>query len=223
MTFLQIVDDALERLNLPTTASSDARTRIKRFVNEGYKLLLADNGMSRARDTTATITQVAGTAEYTVTASKIRSIRDVTNNVRLTEVTLSALRSLDPGDTSEGNPTHYAVRQTSATTVKVRFWPIPTSTDNLSCDIVGAVTDLSADADVPVFASEFHPILSVYARMAEYEKMDDTRYDRARQEYIALARQLRFYLRKSDTLSIAQGAMPRGYWSQLGPDYPERQ
>jgi hypothetical protein len=223
MTFLQLQDDTLERLNLPTAASSDARTRIKRYINEGYRLLLADNGMARARDTTATITQVAGTAEYTVTASKIRGIRDVTNNVRLTEVTLSALRSLDPGDTSDGNPTHYAVRQTSATTVKVRLWPIPTSTDNLSCDVVSAVTDLAADADVPVFASEFHPVLGVYARMAEYEKMDDTRRADARREYIDLVRQLRFYLRKSDSLSIAQGAMPRGYSSQLGPDFPERQ
>jgi hypothetical protein len=223
MTFLQIVNDALERLNLPTAASSDARTRVMRYVNEGYRLLLADNGMSRARDTTASITQVVGTAEYTVTASKIRAIRDVTNNVRLTEVTLSALRSLDPGDTSTGNPTHYAVRQTSATTVKVRLWPIPTSTDALSCDIVSAVTDLSADGDIPVFASEFHPVLSVYARMCEYEKMDDTRRADARREYIDLVRQLRFYLRKSDTLSIAQGTRPRGYASQLGPDFPERQ
>jgi hypothetical protein len=223
MTFLQLQDDTLERLNLPTAASSDSRTRIKRYINEGYRLLLADNGMARARDTTATITQVVGTAEYTVTASKVRTIRDVTNNVRLTEVTLSALRSLDPGDNSSGNPTHYAVRQTSATTVKVRLWPIPSSTDALSCDIVSAVTDLSADADVPVFASEFHPILGVYARMSEYERMDDTRRADARREYIDLVRQLRFYLRKSDSLSIAQGAMPRGYASQLGPDFPERQ
>lgn len=222
MTFLQIQDDALERLNLPTTSSSDARTRIKRYINEGYKLLLADNGMARARDNTTTIDLVAGTAEYTVTASKIRFIRDTTNDVRLTEVSLSALRSLDPGDDSTGDPTHYAVRQTSASTVKVRFYPIPDDTNTLNVDIVSAVTDLSADGDTPVFATEFHSILSVYARMCEYEKMDDTRYDRARREYIDLARQLRFYLRKSDTLSVTQGQR-RGYASTLGPSFPERQ
>lgn len=222
MTFLQIQDDALERLNLTTAASSTARTRIKRYVNEGYRALLADNGMARARDATTTITLVAGTAEYTVTASKIRAIRDTTNDVRLTEVSLSALRSLDPGDTSTGNPTHYAVRLTSASTVKVRVWPIPASANTLDVDIVSAVTDLSADGDVPVFASEFHHILSVYARMCEYEKMDDTRYDRARREYIDLVRQLRFYLRKSDTMATTQGQV-RGYSSTLGPNFPERQ
>lgn len=223
MTFLQIVNDALERLNLPSDASSTARTRIMRFVNEGYRILLADTGMTRARDTTTTITQVVGTAEYTVTASKIRFIRDTVNAYKLEEVSLSALRSLDPGDDSSGNPTHYAVRQTSATTVKVRFWPIPSSTDTLDVDVVAAVTDLSADADVPVFASEFHPILSLYARMCEYEKTDDTRYTLASREYSTLVRQLRFYLRKSDTRAVTQNGRPRGYWSQLGPNFPERQ
>ena len=223
MTFKNIVDDALERLNLPTTASSDARTRVMRFVNEGYRFLLAESGMSRARDTTTTITQVVGTAEYTVTASKIRFIRDTVNAYKLEEVSLSALRSLDPGDDSTGNPTHYAVRQTSATTVKVRLWPIPVSTDALDVDIVSAVTDLAADGDIPVFASEFHPILSLYARMCEYEKADDTRYQLAAREYATLVRQLRFYLRKSDTRAVTQGGLPRGYWSQLGPTFPERQ
>lgn len=222
-TFLQLQDDALERLNLPTTVSSEARTRVKRYINEGYKLLLADNGMARARDTTTTISVLTGTAEYTVTASKIRSIRDTSNDTLLEEVSLSALRSLDPGNDSDGNPTHYAVRQVGASTLKVRLWPIPSEDVTLDCDIVSAVTALSADGDIPVFPEEFHSILSVYARMAEYEKMDDTRYDRAAREYVALTRQLRFYLRKSDSQHLAQGTLPRGYVSSLGPSFPDRQ
>lgn len=222
-TFLQLQDDALERLNLPTTASSDPRTRIKRYINEGYRLLLADVGMARARDTTTTISVIAGTAEYTVTASKLRAIRDTTNDVRLMEVSLSALRSLDPGDESDGNPTHYAVRQFGASTLKVRLWPIPSETVTLSCDIVAAVTALSADGDIPVFPEEFHSLLSTYARMCEYEKMDDTRYDRAAREYVSLTRQLRFYLRKSDTQHLTQSGHPRGYSSSLGPSFPDRQ
>jgi hypothetical protein len=222
-TFLQLQDDALERLNLPTASSSDSRTRIKRFINEGYKLLLADVGMSRARDTTATISVTAATAEYTVTASKIRAIRDTTNDTRLTEVSLSALRSMDPGDDSDGNPTHYAVRQVGATTLKVRLWPIPSENVTLSCDVVAAVTALSADGDIPVFPEEYHSILSVYARMCEYEKMDDTRYQMATREYTALVRSLRYYLRKSDTQHLTQSGGPRGYTSSLGPDFPDRQ
>jgi hypothetical protein len=223
LTFLEIQNDALEALNLPLDASSQSRTRIKRKINEGYRLLLADVGMSRARDTTASISVTAATAEYTVTASKIRAIRDTANDTRLTEVSLSALRAMDPGDDSDGNPTHYAVRQVGASTLKVRLWPIPSENVTLSCDIVAAVTALSADGDIPVFPEEFHSILSVYARMSEYEKTDDTRQQVASREYVSLVRQLRYYLRKSDTQHLTQSGGPRGYTSSLGPDFPERQ
>jgi hypothetical protein len=222
-TFLQLQDDTLERLNLPTVASSDARTRIKRYLNEAYRLLLADVGMSRARDTTTTISVTTPTAEYTVTASKIRQIRDVTNDMLLSEVSLSALRAMDPGDDSTGNPTHYAVRQVGASTLKVRLWPIPSENVTLSCDIVAAVTALNADGDIPVFPEEFHSVLGVYARMSEYEKTDDTRYQMAAREYTALVRSLRYYLRKSDTQHLTQSGRPRGYSSSLGPSFPDRQ
>ena len=34
-----------------------------------------------------------------------------------------------------------------------------------------------------IFAAEFHPCLSTYARLCEYEKMDDTRYKEAAFEH----------------------------------------
>jgi len=222
VTFLQLQDDALERLNLPTAVSSDARTRIKRYINEGYRLLLADIGMGRARDSTAQISVVAGTEEYTVTAMQIRAIRDTTNDLLLQEVSLVDLRGFDPGDDETGTPTHYAVRKAGATTLLVRLYPSPSANNTLDCDIVAAVTALSNDADVPVIPEDFHSILSVYARLCEYEKMDDTRYQLASKEYIAQARQLRFALRKSDSRHVTVGRR-RGYASQLGPNYPEHQ
>jgi hypothetical protein len=224
LTFAQLQDDALEALNLPSDVSSTARTRIKRKINEGYRLLLADVGMGRYRDSTTTIVTVVGTAEYTVTASKIHYVRDVTNNTRLTETSLGDLRTLDPGDTSTGNPLYYAIRKyVTPTTMTVRLWPIPSEIVTLQVDITAAITDLSADADLPVFAAEFHPILSIYARMCEYEKMDDTRLDHTRREYIDWLKQLRYFVRKSGTRATMQGPGLRGYVSQLGPDFPERQ
>jgi hypothetical protein len=114
-TYLQLQDDALEALNLPLDASSSARDRIKRKLNEGYRLLLADTGMSRARHATTTIVTVAGTAAYTVTASKIRFIRDTANDTRLDEVGLSQILAKDPGNDSDGNPILYAISQTTPT------------------------------------------------------------------------------------------------------------
>lgn len=222
-TFLQLQDAVLSDLNLTTASASSERTRVSRYLNEGYRTLLADPSLGRIRDSTTTISALAGTAEYTVTASKILYIRDATNDLRLTEVSLGDLRTLDPGNDSTGNPTHYAIRKTSATTLGVRLWPIPSENVTLDVDILAAITDLSANGDVPVFASEFHHILETYARMREYEKMDDTRYTSAAREYTALVRQLRHYLRTSPTRATVQGGRPRGYASSLGPSFPDRQ
>lgn len=223
-TFLELQDDTLERLNLPTDVSSSARTRIKRYINEGYRILMADVGMSRARHSTTTITTVAGTAEYTVTASKIRFMRDTANDMRMDEVALAEIRAMDPGNDSTGNPTCYAVvKYLTPTTMTVRLWPIPSAELTIDVDIVAPVTALSADGDLPVFAAEFHHALSTYARASEYEKMDDTRYRDTMREYVNIVRQLRHYLRKSDTRAVMQGGSARGYHSSLGPTFPDRQ
>ena len=223
-TFLQLQDDALERLNLPTDASSTARTRIKRYINEGYRVLTGGVGLSRARYGTTTITTVAGTAEYTVTCAKVRSIRDEANEVRLSEVSLHELRALDPGETSSGTSTHYAVYHYNAsTTLKVRLWPIPSEALTLDVEILAATTELTADGDLPVFPADYHFLLSTYARLCEYEKMDDTRLRDAYRQWRDGLADLRFYLRKSDTRTPVAGGAGRGYSSSLGPTYPERQ
>lgn len=223
MTFLQIVDDTLERLNLPLDASSSARTRVMRYVNEAYRLLLAELGLGRTRHATTTISTVAGTKEYTVTASKIAVIRDTANDTRLDEVSLAEIRAIDPGDDSDGNPTSFAIVKTTSTTVTVRLWPTPSDAWTLDVDILAAVTALSADGDIPVFDSEFHHALAIYARACEYEKSDDTRYRDTMKEYVNVVRALRFYRRKSSTRTTIQGGASRGYTSSLGPNFPDRQ
>jgi hypothetical protein len=223
-TFLNLQDDTLERLNLPSDASSTARTRVKRYLNEGYRAALGGVGLSRARYATTTITTVAGTAEYSVTATKVRSIRDEANELLLTEATLHDLRAMDPGETSSGTSTYYAVyHYNSTTTLKVRLWPIPSEVLTLDVEILAPVTELSADGDLPLLPADYHYLLSVYARMCEYEKMDDTRAQQAAQQWRDGLKDLRFFLRKSDTRATIQGGRPRGYSSSLGPDFPDRQ
>ena len=223
MTFLEIQNDALERLNGPSDSSSAMRTRIKRYINEGYRWLLADVGMARALDTTATLDTVADQAEYTVTAAAIRAIRDLVSDTLLDEVTLVELRRRDPGDEDTGDPTHYAIRKAGATTLLVRLWPTPTDVRTLQLDVTASVTDLSGDSDVPVFRAEYHPALSTYARMCEYEKMDDTRYKEASQLWQAQIRALRFALRRSDSRVMTQQPRPIARWSHFGSNFPEPQ
>lgn len=223
MTFLELQNDALDRLNLPADASGASRDRIKRYINEGYRWLLADVGMSRALDSTATITTVADTAEYTVTTGAIRAIRDLVSDTVLQEATLVELRRRDPGDEETGDPTHYAIRNAGATTLLVRLWPTPVDARTLQLDVTATVTDLSADGDVPVFKAEYHHALSIYARMCEYEKMDDTRYKEASQLWQVTIRALRFALRRSDSRVMTQGRGPIARWSHFGSNFPEPQ
>jgi len=223
MTYLQIQNDALERLNLPLDASSSARDRIKRYINEGYRWLLADVGTARALDATATITTVIDQAEYTVTASGIRTIRDTTGDCVLEQTSLVELRRRDPGVDDTGEPTAYAIRKAGATTLVVRLWPVPTDVRTLDVDIIASVTDLAADGDVPVFKAEYHSALSDYARMSEYEKMDDTRYKACAELFQAKVKALRFALRRADDRIVRQGGGPIARWSHFGSQFPEPQ
>jgi hypothetical protein len=204
VTFKEIQDDAMERLNL---TSADARTRVKRYVNEWYRRILGRLGMSRLRDASSTTIILAdGQAEYDVSAVKIAHIFDPTNEVMLVERSLTWMRDMDPTDSYRSNyPVAFAVRKVGATTLKVRVWPIPNQALTLRVDTSSGATALSADGDVPVLPEDYHWILSLAARVSEYEKLDDDRYKIARQDLEDAIRELRYHIAKSHTKQWSQG------------------
>lgn len=205
--------------NLTSTAS---RTEVKRSINEHYRRLGSALGMTLGRDSTTTITMVAGTQSYSVTAQKIKFIRDASNSYTLREVSLGYIRDIDPGLDSSGNPEVFAIRKQTATTITVLLHPIPSAAGTLDVDISTALTALSANGDVPVLIPEdFHWLLSSGAKMDFYEKSDDqARYDRVLKQYEQGIKDLRYFLRKSHTHTFTQGERVKRP-SRLSPFYPE--
>ena len=222
MTFKELQDDCLERLTFDSsTASSTARTRIKRFLNEAYRRLLRRSGLGRATTGSTTITVVAGTATYTVTGAKIRADYDTTNNLPLVEISLSDLRRLDPGLDATGTPTAFAVTTHGSTTLTVQLYPKPTANGTLNVDIGAATTALSGDNDVPVIPIDFQYLLGSGARMLEYEKQEQLdRYRLAKTEFEEGVKELRFYLAKSGVRPRVPGTTVERS-SRLGPWFEE--
>lgn len=215
MTFKEIQDDAMDRLNLTST---EARARVKRTINEWYRRILSRLGMNRPRDGEVTVSTSQGTAEYTVTASKITMARNEANKVVLVERSIAWLRDMDPDNSQAGEPVAYIIRKTGATTFTVRFWPTPDATGSIKLDVTTNITDLSGDSDVPAFPADYHWLLSLGARVAEYEKLDDDRLKDARQDLEQGIRELRYFIRKSHTNTNPPGNTTV---SRLGQAYEE--
>jgi hypothetical protein len=217
MTFKNLQDDVLDRLNLTST---DARTRIKRHLNERYRRLASTLGMTSVRDSTTTQTTATGTAEYAITAQKIKHIYDATNATYLPETSLADLRQRDPGLDSSGLPQVWAPRKQTATAITIRLWPIPDTAYTLNLDISSALTELSGDSDVPtLIPDDWQWLIGLGARLEEYEKRDDARYMALSREYEQGVKDLRYFLRKSNSrTNTGDPAQPS---SRLGPWYTE--
>lgn len=222
MTFLELQDDALERLDHSTSGSTAARTRIKRFINKTYRRLCARPGIAEfLRYSTTTIPVVASTKTYTVTAAKVRNIYDTTNQVNLVPLaSIDSIRALDPGETLTGIPTNYVLVQRTSTTWSVRLWPTPSANATLQVDIEAAITELSADGDIPIIPQAFHDLLSLGARIEEYELKDDSRRRAAIEEFEFGVRELRTDLARGRQEVIKPGRMERTGVSRLGSYYP---
>lgn len=106
MTFNQIELDVFRRLNYADSPASAVKTRIDGFINQRHRRILSMPGLSRLRDDTLPLTTIANTATYAMgpAVSRIKAIFDAaTNQTRLTERTLSWVRTVDPGS-NPGTP-----------------------------------------------------------------------------------------------------------------------
>lgn len=79
--------------------STEQTTRIKRWLNEGYRHIMSEPGREQLRDATITLTTEASRATYPLAqaATKVYAITQVSNSMRLGFKTLSQYRSINPG------------------------------------------------------------------------------------------------------------------------------
>jgi hypothetical protein len=171
MTFLEIQDEVMNRLNL---TSDSARTRIKGLINSRYRAVTSGVNMKRTRAATVNVAAVANTPTVTLSnVARLGTLYDPTllKNV-LTEVTLPFIRQMDAADAVVGVPTNYAIVSHLASSMVLRLYPIPSANNTLKADVLSLATDLSADGDIPVFPEDYHDLLVDGVMADEYMKLE---------------------------------------------------
>jgi hypothetical protein len=131
MTFLETCQAVYADMNLNSSPASAVVTRIKRYVNEGMRVILREPGMGRLVDSDMPydFATVASTARYVVpeAVARIHRIFERTNDLALEAMSLDDYRRSDPDAVSNtGTPSHYVpigrtavATQPSATSVAV--------------------------------------------------------------------------------------------------------
>lgn len=271
MTLSELEQDVYRRLNKNTTADTVTQTRIRAFLNQRQRRILAEVGIGRLRDDVFTFTSVAGQPRYALPqgVAKVHHIIDATNGRTLRQLTLTELREFDPrsatytgspdyfvplgytavaaqpadaselfakstaaGDTqnltlegvlSSGERRTVTVALTGVTAVSlssaittwvtvervyvvtaaagtitlledsgsgtelaritlgqtapryyaILLYPTPSAVVPYTVDAAFEIADMSIAGDVPYLPPDFHYLLSVGARLDEYEKTDD--------------------------------------------------
>lgn len=108
---------------------------------------------------------------------------------------------------------------TSARYLGVAWHPIQTADVTLYADITRAVFDLVNGTDEPMIPPDFHYVVSLGARVREYEFIDDSRIGTARSDYTKGQAALRSWVLNDGDRIASLRPMPVG-WSSLGAMYP---
>ncbi len=151
--------------------------------------------------------------------------------IGVTETTLVELTKFYLGTAAVGTVT--AVEDTSGGTqlaligigqtygrfLTVEWFPIPTTAAPLFMDYTRQILELINANDEPLVPPDFHYVLSLGARMKEYELLDDTRVMLARSEYERGKSALRSWvLGNPDRIASLRPTYPTR--NQLGPQFP---
>lgn len=98
MTFGEMLSALYADLGYPQP-STDQTTRLKRYINEGYRHLLSQPGREKMRDGTITLTTVANQASYAMPmeVAKIYRMIQTTNQQPLLGMTMDEYRMANPG------------------------------------------------------------------------------------------------------------------------------
>ena len=105
MTFGAMLSAVYDDLGYGSSPSSDQVTRIKRWINEGYRHVMGQPGMELLRDGSVAVTTTANSADVIIPAAvnQIYNVTQVTNSLRLRLLTRDAYRAINPGLISTSN------------------------------------------------------------------------------------------------------------------------
>ena len=201
MTVLQIQGIVAGRLNLTSTT---ALSRILDSINERHRKVCSDLGVETVVLQTITATTTIGNRSLVFAAEKLFSVFNAafTPPMVLDEETFDYLRN---APVSTDPPQEYAIQIQGASTVTIFLGSIPATQYVLSADAEVSTVALNI-GDTPLFAADYHDILTYWAMGIELDKLE--KYDMAaKQEALSNDRlaELRFFLAKSQYKTIYQG------------------
>jgi hypothetical protein len=102
----------------------------------------------------------------------------------------------------------------------IQLWPTPAGVYTYSVDYTREIHDMVNPSDQPLLPPDFHSLLSVGARLDEYEKLDDSRRSLMQDQWDKGIKRLQHYVLNSGDLVIIPGERSRAGRSNLGPNFP---
>ena len=214
------LEQAVYRRLGKNTASVDSatQTRIRHFLNQRHRRILAMPGLSHLRNTTTTFASVAGTSNYDVSGVfAVKRIFETTNDWTLERLSLEEYRRINPDPSaSQSTPTHWVPITFNDGVLTIHLHPRPSAVITYTVEYTAIITDFAADSSEPLIPEEFQFVLELGAAMDELVKTDDTRYLVWAAEYDQGLKDLLYWV-ASQTYAPA---MQRSGRSSLGPWYP---
>lgn len=203
MTFTEIVDEAMTRLNLSSAA---AQARIGSAVNHKYKEVTSSIGLNVTRRTQVQSTVTLGVQELVFAdIEKVLTVIDKSSgqNRILTEITVDEMRERTIGTGSKVQ--EYAILKMDAHEVTILMDTIPQTSFTLYADGYERALDLSGSQE-PAFPESFHGLLVESVMADELRKMEKIQLANiARDEATRLLSDLRMFIAKSAWSDIYQG------------------
>ncbi|HMJ86914.1 MAG TPA: hypothetical protein VK504_27235 [Vicinamibacterales bacterium] len=220
MTFLELQDRIMDRLNLST---DEARARIKNFINERVRNIQTSCNMARVRRGTITITTTNGVETLPALVDDddpdLVIIKPLTAKIPLSpggfpplsEITLDAIRRSP--EASPARPHTYAVTGFGASGCALRLYPTPDDAYEILIDGLLLGVDLVDDDDVPAMPEDFHDAILFGALADEYDHFDKAPLA-AKQEkkFEKRVGELRYFIAKSTYLERVQGRRMETVW-----------
>lgn len=211
MTFVQLQDRVMGRLNLTTTA---ARTRIKEYLNERLRRVATSTNVGRVRYGSVSTNTTDNAETITPTGViKMRTVSIPTQNRILDERTTDQIRTYDADRSHEGVPRYYAVQKINATTLQLLLWPKPDAAYAVVTEGMLTGTDLSSDSDVPGLPEDFHDLLIFGALADEYPHLEKTELALLNeQKFERRLSDLKYFISKSTYLRRVEQGDPWAFW-----------
>lgn len=201
-TVTELIDSVRQVCLLSTDDIADAKVIL--MIDEGNSRLSAmfDWPWLKA---SADVTVTADTAECSLPAdfSRNRAMLLKTENTKLAEISDQEAWERWGDDLPTGTPEVFWF----TTAGKFEVAPVPSANDTIVCHYWKDPTALTAGANTPVFASQFHGILADWALYRIWQREED--YAKAQQHEVAFGRTLndmaRFYFNRGQDYPIVFG------------------